>query len=117
MFRKSLTLLAIAGIVAAVQPPSASAQLALPLLGTPAIVAQQNTLNCLNAVQGAAALAQNPAMALNQVLQRAGIALNQVVGIPCLAMLNGRYVWEIWANTGGGPTRRVIDALTGARVQ
>ena len=117
MFRKPLTLLAIAGIIAVVQPPSASAQLALPLLGAPAAVAQQNNLTCLGPVQGAAALAQNPAMALTLDLQRAGIALSQVDGIPCLALLDGRYVWEIWANTGGGPTRRVIDALTGAQVQ
>lgn len=108
-------MLALVGIAAAVLPPSASAQLRLPQFG--AAVIAQNALNCLAPAQGVAALAQNPAMALTLVLQRAGIALSQVVGIPCLAMLNGRYVWEIWANTGGGPTRRVIDALTGAQVQ
>lgn len=116
MLRKTLTLLAIVGIIAATRPPAASAQLVLPLPGIGA-VAQQNQLNCLGQAQGAAALAQNPGMALAVVLQRAGITIGQVVGIPCLAQVNGRYVWEIWANTGGGPTRRVIDAVTGNRVQ
>jgi len=116
MFRKLVTLLAIVGIAAAVLPPSASAQLRLPQIGAAGVIAQ-NALSCLAQAQGVAALAQNPALALTLVLQRAGIALAQIVGIPCLALLNGRYVWEIWANTGGGPTRRVIDALTGAQVQ
>lgn len=109
-------MLAILGIAAAVLTPSASAQLRLPQVGAANVIAQ-NALSCLAQAQGVAALAQNPQLALTLVLQRAGIALSQIVGIPCLAMLNGRFVWEIWANTGGGLTRRVIDALTGAQVQ
>ncbi|MHA1560359.1 MAG: hypothetical protein ACTSWI_06795 [Alphaproteobacteria bacterium] len=115
MFRKPVTLLALVGIAAAVLPQSASAQLQLPQFGAAGMIAQ-NALICLAQAQGAAVLAQNPEMALTLVLQRAGIALAQVVGIPCLATLDGRYVWEIWADTGGGPTRRVIDALP-VRVQ
>ena len=116
MFRKPLTLFAIVGIAAAILPPSASAQLRLPQFGGAGVVVQ-NALTCLAARQGATALAENPTMALTLVLERASITLAQIVGIPCLAMLNGHYVWEIWANTGGGPSRRVIDALTGVQVQ
>jgi len=115
MFRKLVTLLALVGTAGAVLTPSASAQLRLSQLGADGVIAQ-NALSCLAQAQGTAILAQNPEMALTLVLRRAGITLAQIVGIPCFALLDGRYVWEIWADTGGGLTRRVIDALP-VRVQ
>ena len=102
MFRKTLSALAIIGTLAAVQPPTASAQAALA---------------CLSQPQGQAAVAQDPSIALQRVLQRIGVAIGQVRGIPCLAFVNGRYLWEIWVDTGGGPNRRVVDALSGSLVR
>ncbi len=124
MFKKLLTAIAIVGVLAVVRPPVAAAQITIgPLITelvpvTPGpIVAQNNGLACLGQLQGAAAIAQNPMIALVTVLGRIGVAISQIVGTPCLAQYNGRYVWEIWVNTGGGPVRRVIDALTGNQVQ
>ena len=123
MFKKLLTAIAMAGVLAAAQPEGASAQItAGPLITqvlpvTPGPIVAQNGLTCLGQIQGAAAIAQNPGIALLAVLGRVGVAINQIVGTPCLALYNGRYVWEIWVNTSGGAVRRVIDALTGAQVQ
>ncbi len=125
MFKKPLAIFAIIGVLVALRAPAADAQfVAGPLLtqivpanGAPTAVAQ-NGLACLGPVQGAAAIAQNPAITLLTVLGRIGLGVAQLVANnqPCLALYNGRYVWQIWVNTGGGPVRRVVDALTGADV-
>lgn len=123
MFKKLLTALAIVGVLAAVRPPAASAQITVGPLITDLVpvtagpIVAQNGLTCLGQIQGAAAIAQNPGIALVAVLGRIGLGVTQIVGTPCLAQYNGRYVWEIWVNTGGGAVRRVIDALTGNQVQ
>lgn len=110
MFRKSLTLLAVLGLFVASQPP-ASAQIAAP-----AAVVAQATLTCLSDADARIAVAQNSNVGLPQLLQRIPVTVNQLVGQPRLCRYSGRFVWEIWANTGGGSTRRVIDALTGVPV-
>jgi hypothetical protein len=113
MFRKTLTALAIIGVIAAARPPAASAQ----VLAAPTVA--QNGLACLGQAQYDAAVAQNPMIALQRVLPRAGFTVAQLVpnSRQCFALFNGKYVWEVWLNTGGGPVRRVIDAVSAQVIQ
>jgi hypothetical protein len=105
MLKKSLVLLAIAGIVSAVQPHSASAQLNLQLrLG-------QGAMICLGDNEGRAALQANQALPLAQILQRIG-AVGQLISQQ-LCRVDGRFVWVISERNGGAVTQRVVDAATG----
>jgi hypothetical protein len=124
MVKKYLALLAIAGLVYAVQPPAASAQLNLELaqlnlqLGPLNLQLgrgqQQGNLVCLSDADARAATQAGTVRPLAQIIQ--GLAgLGQVISQQ-FCTLSGRFVWVISERNGGVVNQRVIDAQTGLPV-
>ena len=118
MVKKFLTLLVIAGIVYAVQPPAASAQLNLQLgpLNLQLGRGQQpaGNLVCLSDADARAAQQAGTVRPLAAILQ-ALPGLGQLISQQ-FCTFNGRFVWVISERNGGVVNQRVIDATTGLPV-
>lgn len=101
MFRKSLTLLALAGIVAYVQPQRAEAQ---------------DALVCFDVNEQRAVQERNATLLLPQIIQRLaeqGRSLSSDFTAALCRTPEGTIVFLITDRSGGGVVRLVVDASSG----